>query len=197
MHHRKTIRLKGYDYSQAGAYFVTICTKDRECLLGNVTGSEMHLNEAGGIVRSVWNGLPDRFPGICLDEFIVMPNHMHGIIVIIDVGAGLALPVDAKITVGAGLALHDPMSTVGHKQQGVHKQQGAASSAPTTLGDVVRAFKSIAAINVNRLLNLSGRPVWQRNYYEHIVRNEAELDKIRKYIADNPFNWGTDENYNE
>jgi REP element-mobilizing transposase RayT len=100
-----------------------------------------------------------------------MPNHVHGIVVVVnDVGAGLALP----------------------NQNTLSDKQGAASSAPT-LGDVIRTFKSLSAIGVNRRLGRSGQPLWQRNYYEHIIRNEDELNRIRQYIHDNPLNWETDE----
>jgi REP element-mobilizing transposase RayT len=160
VHDRRSLRLRGYDYAQAGAYFVTICTQDRLCLLGDIIEGEMQLNDAGRMVRSVWEGLPDRFPGMELDAFVVMPNHVHGIAVF--VAAVLALPGD----------------------------NGAASSAPT-LGDVVRAFKSLSAIHVNRLFMRSGS-LWQRNYYDHVIRNERELDKIREYIATNPLKWALD-----
>jgi putative transposase len=157
---RGSLRLKGYDYAQAGAYFVTICTHDRACLLGEAVGEEVRLSDAGSIVQEAWQALPGRFSGMELDAFVVMPNHVHGIATF--VGAGLALP----------------------------GEKGAASSAPT-LGDVVRAFKSLSAIHVNRLLRRSG-PLWQRNYYEHVIRNERELDKIREYIATNPLRWALD-----
>ena len=159
-HDRRSLRLKGFDYAQARAYFITVCTQNRESAFGCVDDGDMRLNDAGRMVRSVWEGLPDRFPGMELDDFVVMPNHVHGIAVF--VGAGLALP----------------------------EENGAASSAPT-LGDVVRAFKSLSAIHVNRLLRRSG-PLWQRNYYEHVIRNERELDRIREYIATNPLKWALD-----
>jgi putative transposase len=160
VHDRRSLRLDGYDYAQAGAYFVTICTQDRLCLFGDIADGEMQLNDAGRMVRSVWEGLPDRFAAMELDAFVVMPNHVHAIATF--VGAGLALP----------------------------GENGAASSAPT-LGDMVRAFKSLSAIRVNRLMLRSG-PLWQRNYYEHVIRNERELDKIREYIATNPLKWALD-----
>jgi REP element-mobilizing transposase RayT len=164
IHHRRSIRLRGYEYSRTGPYFVTICVKNRECLFGDIVEGRMVSNGAGGIIERVWENLPARFPSIKLDAFSLMPNHVHGIIAI--VGAGLALP----------------------------DKQGAASSAPT-LGDVVRTFKSISTIRVNRLLSRSGRPLWQRNYYEHIIRNDDELNRNREYIQGNPANWSRDENH--
>jgi len=110
--------------------------------------------------------LPNRYADIDLDAFVIMPNHVHGIIVLTDtsiVGAGLALP----------------------------EGEGAASGAPT-LGDVIRTFKSISAIQVNRLLTRTGQPLWQRNYYEHIIRNDRALDAIRAYIEANPHPWADD-----
>jgi len=160
VHDRRSLRLDGYDYAQAGAYFVTICTHQREFLFGDIIEGEMQLNGNGREVQALWNELPNRFAHLELDAFVVMPNHVHGIATF--VGAGLALP----------------------------EENGAASSAPT-LGDVVRAFKSLSAIHVNRLFMRSGS-LWQRNYYDHVIRNERELDKIRDYIATNPLRWDLD-----
>jgi len=153
IHHRRSIRLAGYDYSHAGACFVTICTHNRALSLQAEPVRE--------VVRLAWCGLSARFPIVALDEFVIMPNHVHAIIIL----------VDAAI-------------------------RGAASSAPTgmgggaaTLGHVVRAFKSISAIEANKILGQSNRPFWQRNYYEHIIRDEEELSVLRQYIRDNPGNW--------
>ncbi len=162
---------KGYDYSQAGAYFVTICIHSRQCLFGDAADGRMALNQAGWLVQQTWEQLPGRFPSVALDTFVVMPNHIHGVIAIsgCPVGAGLALPGEPT---GAAV-------------------QGTASSTPT-LGDVIRAFKSVSAIQVNRLLSRSGQPLWQRNYYEHIIREEDDLGRIRQYILDNPVKWPED-----
>jgi putative transposase len=187
-HHRRSLRLKGYDYAQAGAYFVTICTHDRSCLFGDIGDGEMRLNTAGSAVQVVWNELPRRFARLELDAFVVMPNHVHGIAAF--VGAGLALPGEK------GAASSTP--TQGDVVDGVtggapalgHAGNGAASGAPT-LGDVIRAFKSLSAIRANRLLMRSG-PLWQRNYYEHVIRDNDELNRIREYIANNPMQWELD-----
>jgi putative transposase len=166
IYHRRSIRLKNYDYSQTGYYFVTICTRNRECILGNVVDGEMQLSKIGQLVQIAWNDLLKRFENFELDKVTVMPNHIHGIITIVE--AGLALP-----------------------------KEGAASSAPTRdvpirLMDVVRAFKSISAINVNRFLSRVGIPLWQPNYYEHIIRNEESLNRVREYIGNNPLRWELD-----
>ena len=163
IHRRRSIRLRDYDYASSGIYFVTVCTKNKECRFGDVADGEMGLNEAGKIIQTTWDALPRRYANIDLDVFVVMPTHVHGVIVLTDrplVGAGLALP----------------------------GSKGAASSAPT-LGDVIRTFKSVSAIRVNRLLMRTGQPMWHRNYYEHIIRSQDEFDKIREYIVNNPVRW--------
>jgi len=165
-HRRRSLRLQGFDYSWEGTYFVTVCTKDRECIFGTVVDGKMRLNDVGRVVQSVWDGLSERFPTIELDAFVVMPNHVHGILVL--VGAGLALPA------------RDAASSAPRR------------SRPDSLGSVLRAFKSIAAIGSNRLLSRSGQPLWQRNYYEHVIRSEESLNRIRDYIATNPIRWELD-----
>ncbi|OGO53276.1 MAG: hypothetical protein A2148_09120 [Chloroflexi bacterium RBG_16_68_14] len=167
LHHRRSIRLSGYDYPQPGAYFVTICTYNRELSL--------EAEQVKEIVRSAWDSLPARFPHVMLDEFVMMPNHMHGIII---------LAPTAGARPGGGAASR------GAASRGA-ASRGAASSAPT-LGRVVRAFKSLSAIEANRIMNRSERPFWQRNYYEHIIRDEDELNIIRQYIRDNPLKWDQD-----
>jgi len=170
IHHRQSMRLRNFDYSAEGAYFVTICTRERECLFGDIVHGAMVLNEAGRIIAETWQTLPDRFPQVVLGEHVIMPNHLHCIVCI--VGAPLAAP-DGE----------NPDS-----------KQGAASSAPT-LGKIIRAFKSISAIEVNRILERNGQPLWQRNYYERIVRSDKELNAIREYIRNNPDNWKNDEDF--
>ena len=166
-HHRRSIRLKGYDYSQAGAYFVTICTRNRECLFGDIVDGEMRLNELGIIVQRTWLDLPNHVGGIVLDAFVIMPNHVHGIITITDRGGN---------TVGAG-----------------------SEPAPTTrvpnrhgLPEIVRQFKTFSSRRINARRQTPGLPVWQRNYYEHVIRDERSLERIREYIANNPLQWELD-----
>ena len=163
-HHRRSIRLKGYDYSQPGAYFVTVVTQDRACLFGEIVDGEMQLNNSGQIAKAAWDELPARFPSVRLDAFIVMPNHVHGIIM---VGAQFIAPSD-----GFGAT-----------------NQGVMNHAPT-LGEIVRTYKAAST----RLIRQAGTPdfAWQRNYYEHIVRDEESLNRIRRYILDNPARWEFD-----
>jgi len=166
IHHRRSIRLKDYDYSQPGAYFVTICVKGRKLLFGEIIDGQMVINRYGEIVKYTWYDLPNHNDNILLDEFVIMPNHVHGIIIINNVGAG---------SVGAG---SEP-----------------APTTPTTnnsLTEIVRQFKTFSAYRINKIRQMTGVPVWQRNYYEHIIRNENELNKIRKYIVNNPLKWHLD-----
>lgn len=172
-HHRRSIRLKGYDYSEGGAYFVTICTQGRECLFGDIVDDEMRLNDTGTMVRDLWHEIPEHFRHADIDEFVVMPNHFHGIIVI--VGAQFIAPFDCD-------AINN------------NKKQGVMNHAPTTVGEIVRAFKARCTNAINHIRNTPGTPLWQRNYYEHIIRGEGEMNRIRKYIVDNPAKWAEDEN---
>jgi len=170
--HRRSIRLKGYDYTQAGAYFVTICTKDRACLFGDVADGVMRLNQMGHIVRQCWLAIPDHFPHVLLDEFVVMPNHVHGILVIMpthDVGATHASPLQ-----------NDDTPTRPRGPQ------------PRSVASIVGSFKSAAAKRINEHRGTPGAPIWQRNYYEHIIRDDESLNRIRQYIAENPLHWYLD-----
>jgi REP element-mobilizing transposase RayT len=162
-HHRRSIRLRGFDYSQPGAYFVTIVTHDRACLFGEVAAGELRLNEWGRIVADTWVSLASRFAGVVLDGWILMPNHLHGILVI---------------------------------DHGVRR--GGSRTAPTIpakqkpLGGLIGAFKTISTKHINELRGTPGVSVWQRNYYEHIIRDGDGLDRIRNYIAENPLRWEFD-----
>ena len=171
-HHRRSIRLKDYDYSRAGAYYVTINVQNRECLFGEIVDSEMILNAAGKMIEEQWLALLERFPNIELDVYQVMPNHAHGIIVI----------VESEIGVDTGPG-------AGIKPAPTHKP---------TLGDIVGAFKSITTHEYIQGVDTKNwrqfhKRLWQRNYYEHVVRDEADLNRIRDYIQSNPANWDEDE----
>ena len=256
-HHRRSIRLKGYDYTQPGAYFITICTQGRECLFGEIIDGEMHLNEAGQIVVQTWQDLPNHISNVQLDAFVVMPNHVHGIIIITDragvvgtgsepartmMGSGSA--VDSDSTPGPGSAA-DSGSTAGPGSVGAGSVGAGSEPAPTTttgpgptagpgsvagsgpttgpgsvavvvgsgsvgsgsvgagsepaptrssygLPEIVRQFKTFSARRINELRGTPGTPVWQRNYYEHIIRNKRALNAIRQYIMENPRRWHRD-----
>ncbi len=177
-HHRRSFRLKNYDYSQAGAYFVTICIKGRECMFGDVVDGEMGLNYAGQMVRDVWHKIPEHFPHADIDEFIVMPNHAHGIIVICR--DGCRGEVSSPISVS-----HIPKTKQGGDTPPLQRR---------ALGQIVAYFKYQSAKRINQIRNAPAHPVWQRNYYEHIIRSEEEMNRIREYIMENPAKWAEDEN---
>jgi REP element-mobilizing transposase RayT len=163
-HDRKSIRLPEYDYSGPGRYFVTVCTADRRCLFGAVAGERMTLNEYGLLVETCWRAIPEHFAHIELDDFVVMPDHVHGIV-------GIVEPVGATHGSPPGTA-RGPMRR--------------------SLGAIVGTFKTAVGQRINRLRGTAGTAVWQRGYYEHIIRNEQALDAIRRYIAENPLRWGED-----
>ena len=178
VHHRRSIRLKGYDYSNAGAYFVTIVAWQREMLFGEIVDKEMVLNEFGQIVSEKWQWLETQYPYIELGAWIVMPNHFHGILVIHDVGRG-----------GSRSALVDDIQSM---------TRGESRIAPTSikhkpLGGLIGAFKTVSTKHINLLRNTGGQIVWQRNYYEHIIRNEHEMDRIHRYIEANSSMWVEDD----
>ncbi|OKH40460.1 hypothetical protein NIES2119_02235 [[Phormidium ambiguum] IAM M-71] len=244
-HHRRSIRLQGYDYSQSGLYFVTICMQNRACLLGEIQMGQIKLNSAGEMIYRWWNALPDKFPSVVIDAFVVMPNHFHGIIVITNnpVGADQCVcpnppvcPNDdnsdrtrvpgAHTDQGAHAGAPLPKSTdrdgdVGADQcvcppcvcpnppvcpnddnsdrtriHGTHTDQGAHTGAP--LPTMVQWFKTMTTNEYIRgVKNLGWEPfnkrLWQRNYYEHIIRNEESLQHIREYVHTNPLKWEEDQ----
>ena len=161
IHHRRSIRLPGYDYSQEGWYFVTICTYRHKCLFGKFVNKKIQLYRYGRVVDKCWKWLAEQYDYVQLDGYVVMPNHLHGIIII---------------------------------------RRGGSRTAPTgntqtykPLSRIIGAFKTVSTKKINIIRNTPGHKLWQRNYYEHIIRNEEELNHIRQYIAENPINWKTDE----
>ena len=181
-HRRRSIRLPEYDYRSPGAYFVTICVHGGECLLGQVVDGEMRLNESGQIARDCWQAIPDHFPHVELDTWVVMPNHVHGIIVITDpaVGAQHAAPLQRE-------PQREP------QQERASGPSPRTNVQPGSLGAIVRSFKSAVTGRINQLRDTPGTPFWQRNYWEHIIRNERSLELIREYIETNPVRWSEDQ----
>jgi len=175
-HHRRSIRLKGYDYSQPGAYFVTIVTHQRQCIFGRIVDGKMRLNEWGEIAKQCWNEIPQHYPNVTLDEYVIMPNHIHGIIILNDNNIST---IDTEI--------------VGAKNFSPLQQNDHPRGTTQTIGSIVRGFKIGVTKWFRQHTNIY--IVWQRNYYEHIIRNEMELLRIRQYIVNNPMNWENDENY--
>ncbi len=188
-HHRRSIRLPGYDYTRAGAYFVTLVTHDRECLFGEIVGGEMRLNTWGEIAREEWFQTAVVRPYVMLrdDEFVVMPNHIHGIIWIVGDCEGNG---DDDI-VGAQRRC---APTWGRGTHAIRPIRGATPTnvIPGSLGAIIRAYKSATTKRINALRGTPGASVWQRNYYEHIIRDEEDLQRIRQYIQDNPARWAMD-----
>jgi len=162
-HQRRSIRLKDYDYSQAGAYFITICTHNKECIFGKVVNGEMVLNKCGKVVQEELDRSAKIRREIELDTFVVMPNHIHGIVVIVEsnVGATGRSPLPKGPT-------------------------------PKSVGAMMAGFKSAVTRRINDLRGIPYMAVWQRNYYEHVIRNEDDLDEIREYIVNNPLKWDLD-----
>ncbi len=150
---RRRLRLPQYDNAATGGYFVTICTQERRCLFGGIIDDAMLPNSLGRIVMSCWADLPNYYPNILLDSFILMPNHVHGL-----------------------LFIEEPFAP------------------PADLSEIVRAFKSFSARRINECRNAPGNAVWQRSYFERIVRDETALPKIREYILNNPLRWSFDRN---
>ena len=187
-HHRRSIRLKGYDYSQAGVYFVTVCTQNHECLFGTIVDDRIRLNDAGRMVQMMWDEIPHRFSNALLDASIVMPNHFHGILILTDNGRGESC-IRPACTCPDGDAA-DPQNEGDHKDR-------PYGTLPGTLGRIVQAFKSITTHQYIHGVKQNGWPLfpgklWQRNYYEHIIRDESSLHHIRQYIMDNPVKWEFD-----
>ncbi|MBI2918823.1 MAG: transposase [Chloroflexi bacterium] len=168
-HHRRSIRLPGYDYAQPGGYFLTVSTAGRVCLFGDVVDGEMRLNDCGQIVRDEWLRSADIRRELVLDAFVVMPNHLHAVVIINnDSPRG-----------------PDPVGATGRSPL-------PPGPAQRSLGSLVAGFKSAATKRINALRRMPGAPVWQRNYHDHVIRSTAALDNIREYILANPARWGDD-----
>jgi len=165
-HHRRSIRLREFDYTQPGGYFVTIVTLHRDSLFGHIVNEEMQLNEMGNIADECWRAIPIHFPNVELGAYVIMPNHVHGIIVINEtVGARHVSP------------LQKPSNPRGFKRSSV--------------GAIIASFKSAVTRGIGSEHNASG--IWQRNYYEHVIRNSEDWDRIHRYIESNPSIWAEDE----
>ena len=215
-YHRRSTRLKEYDYSQAGAYFVTICCQDRASMFGNIADGEMILNDAGQMIETQWHELTNRFTNIELHEFIVMPNHFHGILQIIPVGATLVVAQNKMmgndenesetgqphIGQPQGIAPTGMGNKIGiysnQQTNAVQSNQMLSTGiADKTVGDMLDAFKSITTVAYIRgIKNFGWQPfnakLWQRNYHEHIIRDEQSYQTIASYIVNNPATWNDD-----
>ncbi|MGF1588591.1 MAG: transposase [Pleurocapsa sp.] len=174
-HHRRSIRLPGYDYSQSGAYFVTICAYQRQCIFGEIIDGQMVLNQYGAIIADEWQKSSVIRREIELDTWVVMPNHFHGIVII-------------KNTIrecDRARANDNPV--------GANGRSPLQRMKPKSLSSLMAGFKSITTKKINILRDTPATPLWQRNYYEHIIRNQDAMDKICQYIVNNPLSWEIDQ----
>ncbi|HSL42222.1 MAG TPA: transposase [Anaerolineales bacterium] len=172
-HHRRSIRLPNYDYSQAGAYYITIVTHHRALLFGEIVNEEMQLNDYGKVADECWRAISDHFSHVELGAYVIMPNHVHGIIVIHNMQNRMA--TNSSPSVGARHASPLPLRGV----------------KPGSVGAMVGAFKSAVTKRIRHEFNITG--IWQRNYYEHVIRNEQDLQNKTDYIEANPMLWDRDD----
>ena len=180
-HHRRSIRLPAHDYSHPGAYFITLVTYQRDCLFGNIVEGEMQLSAMGQVAEEHWRLIPQHFPQVELGAYVIMPNHVHGII-IINGGSNAS----AFERTGTTVSCPD-MSCPGPAREKFGKP--VKGSIPT----IIRSYKASVTRRIHQELNASG--IWQRNYYERIIRNDAEYNRIHVYIESNPANWVMDDEY--
>jgi REP element-mobilizing transposase RayT len=174
--------MKGYDYTLPGAFFVTILSKRREYAFGEVIGGDVVLSSIGHVIQDCWFDIPKHSPDVKLDEFIIMPNHLHGILFILEsVGKGEAFSNTDVSLENPNLENASPLRPLG--------------TPPGSLSAIIQNFKSVSTRMVNKMFFKPGNKVWQRNYFERIIRNDSELNAIRQYIIDNPVNWCEDEQH--
>jgi REP element-mobilizing transposase RayT len=169
IHHRKSIRLKEYDYTNPNWYYITICTNNKKHLFGEIINNKVILSEFGEIVNECWSDIPKHFEFAELDDFVIMPNHTHGIIIINSRDKACLVPTDEYRKFGKPPA--------------------------SSLSSIIGSFKSAATRKINIARSSPGKIVWQRNYFEHIIRNDDDLFRIRTYIQNNPLRWALDEYY--
>jgi len=179
---RRTIRLPYYDYTDAGAYFVTVCVTQHRCILGEIRDTDVALSRMGQIALAIWEELPAHFSEVHLDQFVVMPNHIHGILFIKNESQNNEQ--SASVRTQHAASLRRPVRTFGPLQAG-------------ELGTIVRSYKSAVTRQVNLLRQTPGHTFWQKKYYEHVIRDESDLDRIREYIVTNPSRWAEDKYYQD
>ena len=193
-HDRQSIRLRGYNYARPGAYFITICTHGRVCLFGQVEKGRMYLNALGRIVAEEWKRSADIRAEIEVDAYVIMPNHIHGIVLITPSGGrddeydmrGYDMQAGGPSAPAVGATGRSPLP------DGPLPDGYDPGPPPKSLGALVAGFKSAATKRVNRHRQTPGAPVWQRNYHDRVIRNAREWRRIRRYIATNPARWHTD-----
>jgi REP element-mobilizing transposase RayT len=197
--HHASRRLRGVDYTQSAAYFITICAHERRCLFGEIRGGEMHVNAAGRIVGEEWRRTDDLRDEIALDAFVVMPNHVHGIVVLKPPGADA--PTDPRgydlRRAGSGTPPRDgnPSRSDMARHVATSSKGEFANPKAGSLGTIIGAFKSASTRRINRRRDTPSESVWQRNYYDRILRDEGEWRGARRYIERNPARWSDDRNH--
>ncbi len=202
IHHRQSIRLQGYDYSRAGLYFITICCKDRECLLGTVEAGKMRLNDYGHIAHAYFKNMPHHYPHTQMHEFVVMPNHVHAIIEIMESVSESSVRATTESSVRAiaesSVRAIAESSVRAMDESPLHE---SPQQSPPSLRDqrrkmllskMVGWYKMNTAKQINIMRQMAGVPLWQRNYHDHIIRNEQSYQTISEYIMYNPARWKDD-----
>ncbi|MCE2719943.1 MAG: transposase [Dolichospermum sp.] len=187
IHKRQSIRLKGYDYSQSGLYFITICCYQRECLFGNIMNSQIILNNFGQLIKEEWLKSAEIRKEIEFDDFVIMPNHFHGIVIINQEINSDFMKNDVDFqdnNVGANG--RSPL-------QQIQSSRPKISMKPKSISSLIAGFKSATTKKINIIRNTPQNPVWQRNYYDHIIRNDESLARIREYVQNNPLSWENDQ----
>lgn len=222
IHHRRSIRLKEYDYSRNGTYFTTICAYNKKCIFGNIANESVELTRIGNMVNDFWYEIPNHFKNVQLDKFIVMPNHIHGIIIITDdcIDAVSTSPSHMNASNSRGgvpppqsehtLPIHEingrgeatsPLQNdnkniypggINPSPQFNNYRRGGVPLPKRTLGQIIGYYKYQTTKIINQMNKTTGNHVWQRNYYDHIIRNIDDLNKIREYIIQNPLKWALD-----
>ena len=193
IHHRKSIRLKGYDYSQAGLYFITICVKDRECLFGEIIHGKIILNDAGKIADECWLKISEHFLNVVLHEYIVMPNHVHGIIELKRVDA-ICNQISNNVGTRHVVSLPDNSESSVGTSHVMSQHNQFSKPIPGSISVIIQQYKSSVTRFVNKT-NVSHFR-WQSRFYEHIIRDEKSYHRISEYIINNPKNWKDDDFFN-
>ena len=183
---RRAMRLRDYDYSQSGAYFVTICAQHRKCLFGTITDGKMRLNEIGQIVLECWNHISQHFPSVELGESVIMPNHFHGII-----SWGLSETRYPRPIVEARSPRSSENEQSSYPSKNTSTRRGEVPSP--ALSKIVAYFKYKSTKHINQHHNTPGTRIWQRNYYDHVIRDDTDLQRLRQYVQDNPMKWALDQ----
>ena len=204
--YRRSIRLRDYDYTSPGAYFITICTQDRKPIFGEIVNGEMQLNKLGESTQSIWCTLPERFPNLELDQFVIMPDHIHGIIIFKE--SRHVSPLDSYVSqiperfrnstysksatdqISASFAPPHPWGAINRAPTELPSLRSADENRILPLGEVIRTFKAVTVHKIRSQGRLDFK--WQRNYHEHIIRKDDDLDRVRQYIIDNPAQWTED-----